>query len=130
MCCASQITVHTALGESPRTPLAPWSTEKAETHPHKSNFRGLPSPHLFYPHNPILDRWYSSRILLRSRERSLRDRVDEDMSPSSTDLCPAWLGWGVGRGGHDCAWMRGRGLIGAWMGDAFVEIDRYVIAFF
>ena len=44
----------TALGESPRTPLAPWSTEKAETHPHKSKLRGSPPPHLLYPHTPFL----------------------------------------------------------------------------
>ncbi len=59
--------IHTALGESPRTPLAPWSTEKAETHPHKSNFRGSPPPHLFYPHSPFLGCLHSSRFLLGSR---------------------------------------------------------------
>lgn len=33
---------------------------------------------------------------------SLRDHMDEDMSPSSTDLFTAWLGSGVGGEGHDC----------------------------
>lgn len=56
--------------------------------------------------------------------------MDEDMSPSSTDLYLAWLGLGVRRGGLDCVWMRGRGLIGAWMENIFVEMDRHAIAFF
>lgn len=38
------IITYTALGESPRTPLTPWSTEHAETHPHKSKFRGYLLP--------------------------------------------------------------------------------------
>ena len=59
-------TTHTALGESPRTPLAPRGTEKAETHPHKSNLRGLSPPHLSYPHHPFPGRWYSSHFLLGS----------------------------------------------------------------
>ena len=56
--------------------------------------------------------------------------MDEDMSPSSTDLCTAWLGLEVGRGGHERVWMCGRRLIGAWMKNMFVEMDRHVIAFF
>lgn len=36
---------------------------------------------------------------------SLRDHMDEDMSPSSTDLFPARLGLGLGGGGRDRVWM-------------------------
>ena len=55
--------------------------------------------------------------------------MDEDTSP-----CFGWaalrLGWvgAVGGEGGDCAWLWRRGLIGAWMEDFFVEMDRYAIA--
>ena len=56
--------------------------------------------------------------------------MDEDMSPSSTDLYLAWFELGVRRGGLDCVRMRGRRPIGAWMENIFVEMDRHAIAFF
>ena len=51
------------------------------------------------------------------------------MSPSSSDLYTAWLRLGVGRGGHDCDWIWGMDLMGAWMEETLVEMDRHVIAF-